>query len=403
MGDVERRRLALDDPEVLELLRRAVRDGAAHPEHRACRRGGPVLVHLPALPPPSASPPPSTRAPRPAGRACGIPRRASGAQSHSGPADVENDPPGGRPGRAADRVDVPTRFPAGSNTGRSSCRGFPESRTSKRSGLHENGADGPCGKYRFQAEATASLPRSRLGRKRRWSSERSDANAAWSPSAIVLANAASARRSSSFGSGSAAESGGGEQKREKEGIRRMTDPPRESSHGFGRPLRRCSGLPQTVLSPGPFAGGGPKMAGDGQVRTGVLGTGSHVPDRIVDNRELAGALRVFRGLDPQADRDPGAPLRRPRVAASDLGLLAARQALDAAGSSRRSSTSSSAHVHPDMAFPSTACLIQDRLGAQPAASFDLQAACSGFVYALVTAGAVHRDGRRGGCSSSART
>jgi 3-oxoacyl-[acyl-carrier-protein] synthase-3 len=38
-----------------------------------------------------------------------------------------------------------------------------------------------------------------------------------------------------------------------------------------------------------------------------------------------------------------------------------------------------------MAFPSTACLIQDRLGAKPAAAFDLQAACSGFVYALITA------------------
>ena len=75
------------------------------------------------------------------------------------------------------------------------------------------------------------------------------------------------------------------------------------------------------------------------------------------------------------------------AAASDLGVKAAERAL-AASSIPPSAIDLiiCATYTPDMAFPSTACLIQDRLGARPAAAFDLQAACSGFVYALVTAG-----------------
>jgi 3-oxoacyl-[acyl-carrier-protein] synthase-3 len=61
--------------------------------------------------------------------------------------------------------------------------------------------------------------------------------------------------------------------------------------------------------------------------------------------------------------------------------------LDAAGLSPRDlDLIICATYSPDMAFPSTACIIQNALGAKPAAAFDLQAACSGFVYALVTAG-----------------
>lgn len=128
------------------------------------------------------------------------------------------------------------------------------------------------------------------------------------------------------------------------------------------------------------------MSGDGQIRAGVLGTGSYVPDRVVDNRELAERYGCSEdwilkrtGIQQRRFAEPG-------VAASDLGLLAAREALDAAEvQPKELDLVICATYTPDMAFPSTACLIQDRLGAQPAASFDLQAACSGFVYALVTA------------------
>ncbi len=119
---------------------------------------------------------------------------------------------------------------------------------------------------------------------------------------------------------------------------------------------------------------------------GILGTGSYLPDRVLDNRELAiryGCSEEWilsrTGIRERRFADPG-------TAASDLGLIAAQRAL---GSARVSPGELDliicATYTPDMAFPSTACIIQDRIGARPAAAFDLQAACSGFVYALVVA------------------
>jgi 3-oxoacyl-[acyl-carrier-protein] synthase-3 len=67
-------------------------------------------------------------------------------------------------------------------------------------------------------------------------------------------------------------------------------------------------------------------------------------------------------------------------------VIAANRALEAAAISARDiDLIVCATYSPDMAFPSNACIIQERIGAKPAAAFDLQAACSGFVYALVTA------------------
>ena len=70
----------------------------------------------------------------------------------------------------------------------------------------------------------------------------------------------------------------------------------------------------------------------------------------------------------------------------------------------RSTSSSSATVTPDMLFPSTACLVQDKLGAKRAWGFDISAACSGFLYAL-TQGARHssQSGPTARCWSSAPT
>ncbi len=121
-------------------------------------------------------------------------------------------------------------------------------------------------------------------------------------------------------------------------------------------------------------------------RAGVLGTGSYLPERVLTNRELAERFGCSEewivtrtGIHERRFAEPG-------TGSSDLGVIAAERALAAAAiSAREIDLIICATYTPDMAFPSNACIIQEAIGAKPAAAFDLQAACSGFVYALVTA------------------
>ena len=125
---------------------------------------------------------------------------------------------------------------------------------------------------------------------------------------------------------------------------------------------------------------------ESSVRAGVLGTGSYLPERVLNNRELAERfgcseewILTRTGIRERRFAEPG-------TGSSDLGIIAAQRALDAANISPRDlELIICATYTPDMAFPSNACIIQEGIGARPAAAFDLQAACSGFVYALVTA------------------
>jgi len=118
----------------------------------------------------------------------------------------------------------------------------------------------------------------------------------------------------------------------------------------------------------------------------VLGTGSYLPEKVVDNTFLS---RFFGCDEEWIFRRTGIRERRfaPEGAgASSLGIEAARRALDASGVKAEDiDLIICATYTPDMSFPSTGCLIQHALGAKKAAAFDLQAACSGFVYALITA------------------
>jgi 3-oxoacyl-[acyl-carrier-protein] synthase-3 len=76
----------------------------------------------------------------------------------------------------------------------------------------------------------------------------------------------------------------------------------------------------------------------------------------------------------------------PEQASSDLAYEASLRALDMAGiSADQLDLIVVATITPDMAFPSTACILQDKLGAKKAAAFDLSAACSGFIYGLANA------------------
>ncbi|AOS64754.1 3-oxoacyl-ACP synthase III family protein [Actinoalloteichus hymeniacidonis] len=116
---------------------------------------------------------------------------------------------------------------------------------------------------------------------------------------------------------------------------------------------------------------------------GTLGWGCYLPDRLVTNDEVARPA----GVDASwIERKTGIRLRRRAAsheAASDLATDAARHALAQAGVRAEDLTAIVlATSTPDHPQPPTACLVQERLGATSAAAFDLNAVCSGFVFAL---------------------
>ena len=118
----------------------------------------------------------------------------------------------------------------------------------------------------------------------------------------------------------------------------------------------------------------------------VTGTGAYLPDRRLTNQELE---RMVETSDRWIVERTGIRERRiaaPDEATSDLATAAGRQALTASGVSASSvELIIVATATPDMLFPSTACLVQERLGAKQAFAFDLSAACTGFLYALAVA------------------
>ncbi|MBK8105447.1 MAG: ketoacyl-ACP synthase III [Betaproteobacteria bacterium] len=130
----------------------------------------------------------------------------------------------------------------------------------------------------------------------------------------------------------------------------------------------------------------------------ITGTGSHLPPRRLSNDDMV-ALLAARGVetsDAWIVERTGIRARHfaaDGVACSDLALAASRAALQAAG--RRAEEVDLIIVAtstPDMVFPSTAAILQHKLGIAGCPAFDLQAVCSGFVYALAVADAMIRAG-----------
>lgn len=115
----------------------------------------------------------------------------------------------------------------------------------------------------------------------------------------------------------------------------------------------------------------------------ITGVGSYVPERVLTNADLE---KIVETTDEWITSRTGIRERRiarDNEATSDLAVMAAQRALTAAGiTADQVELIIVATITPDMQFPSTACLVQHRLGAHRAAAFDLEAACSGFVYAL---------------------
>ncbi|AIQ52575.1 beta-ketoacyl-ACP synthase III [Paenibacillus sp. FSL R7-0331] len=119
---------------------------------------------------------------------------------------------------------------------------------------------------------------------------------------------------------------------------------------------------------------------------GVIGTGKYVPEKILTNSDLE---KIVETNDEWIVSRTGIRERHiaaPHEATSDLAYEAALKALASAGMKAEDlDLIIVATITPDTSFPSTACILQDKLGAKGAAAFDLSAACSGFVYSLATA------------------
>lgn len=119
---------------------------------------------------------------------------------------------------------------------------------------------------------------------------------------------------------------------------------------------------------------------------GIVGVGSYVPERVLTNFDLE---KMVETSDEWIVSRTGIKERRiaaDHEASSDLAVRAAEKALDDAGlTAEEIDLIVVATITPDMSFPATACLVQDRLGATQAATFDLSAACTGFIYGITTA------------------
>lgn len=127
----------------------------------------------------------------------------------------------------------------------------------------------------------------------------------------------------------------------------------------------------------------------------ILGTGSYAPERVLTNEDLA---RMVDTSDEWIFTRSGIRERRiagPNESTSDMGVQAGRRALDDAGLKPSDiDLLIVATMTPDTPMPAAACIIQRKLGLPTsAACFDLNAACSGFVYALDTACAMLTSGR----------
>ncbi|MFN0066585.1 MAG: beta-ketoacyl-ACP synthase III [Limisphaerales bacterium] len=136
------------------------------------------------------------------------------------------------------------------------------------------------------------------------------------------------------------------------------------------------------LPPAPFTN--PRARHGFQGRTcSITGVGSYLPDRVLTNADLE---RMVETTDDWITTRTGIKERRlaaPDEATSDLAAAAARRAMEMAGvTAEQIDLIIVATITPDMLFPSTACLVQRKLGARRAAAFDLEAACSGFIYGL---------------------
>ena len=125
----------------------------------------------------------------------------------------------------------------------------------------------------------------------------------------------------------------------------------------------------------------------------IVGTGSYLPPRIMTNAEFAARLDTSDAWIRERTGIVQRHIAAESQTSSDLALEASRAALAAAGvQAADMDLIIVATSTPDFVFPSTACLLQAKLGVANSAAFDLQAVCSGFIYALAAADSFIRAG-----------
>jgi 3-oxoacyl-[acyl-carrier-protein] synthase-3 len=133
---------------------------------------------------------------------------------------------------------------------------------------------------------------------------------------------------------------------------------------------------------------------DKMIYSRIVGTGSFLPPRIVTNDDFAARIETSDAWIRERTGIRQRHFAEESQTSSDLALEASRRALEAAGIKASDldliivATST-----PDYVFPSTACLLQAKLGVKDCPAFDVQAVCSGFIYALATADALMKAGK----------
>ena len=122
-------------------------------------------------------------------------------------------------------------------------------------------------------------------------------------------------------------------------------------------------------------------------QVGILGVGSYLPSKILTNHDLEKMVDTSDEWIVQRTGIRTRHIAAPEQATSDMALIAARRALEDAGVAPADlDLIIVATATPDYGvYPSTACLVQDRLWATHAAAFDLSAGCTGFVYGVSVA------------------
>ncbi|MEQ6375484.1 beta-ketoacyl-ACP synthase III [Bacillaceae bacterium S4-13-56] len=122
------------------------------------------------------------------------------------------------------------------------------------------------------------------------------------------------------------------------------------------------------------------------MNAGLIGVGHYVPEKVVTNKDLEKLvdtndewIRTRTGIEERR-------IAEDSMDTSDMALFAARNAIKQSGVSAKDlDLILVATVTPDTPFPSVSCMIQEKLGAKKAAAMDISAACSGFMYGIVTA------------------
>ena len=130
------------------------------------------------------------------------------------------------------------------------------------------------------------------------------------------------------------------------------------------------------------------------IHSRIIGTGSYLPEKVLTNYDLEKIVETTNEWIVTRSGISERHLVAEGELTSDLALHASRRAIEAAGVSAEDiDLIIVATTTPDQVFPSTACILQDKLGVRQGVAFDVQAVCSGFIYALNTADLYIRGGQ----------